>query len=50
MLEEEIYKLRQQLDESIKKGKTYNEIYNLSVKLDELIIKHYVKDFLKTKK
>ena len=50
MLDEEIYKLRQQLDESIKMGKTYNEIYNLSIKLDELIIKHYVKDILETKK
>lgn len=46
MLNEEIYKLRQELDNSIREGKTYNEIYNLSVKLDELIAEHYIKNFL----
>lgn len=44
MLDEEICKLRERLNESILTGKKYNEIYSLSVKLDELIAKHYLNE------
>lgn len=43
MLEDEICNLRKQLDESFMTGKKYDEIYNLSIKLDVLIAKYYVK-------
>ncbi len=42
MLNEEICKARQKLDESIITGKDYSTIYNLSVELDELIAKYYL--------
>jgi len=41
MLDEEICKLRQQLNESIEKGEDYSVTYKLSVELDELIAKYY---------
>lgn len=41
MLNEEICKVREMLNESIITGKDYKEIYNLSVELDELIAKYY---------
>ena len=41
MLNDEICKLRKKLDESIITGKSYNEIYDLSVQLDELIAQYY---------
>lgn len=44
MLDDEIYKVREMLNESIITGKDYKEIYELSVKLDELIAKHYIKE------
>jgi len=43
MLEDEIFNLRKQLDESVITGKNYEEIYNLSIKLDVLIAKYYIK-------
>ena len=41
MLYDEICKLRDELNDSIIEGKDYNTIYNLSVKLDELIAEFY---------
>lgn len=41
MLNDEICKLRKRLNESIITGKSYKEIYEISVKLDELIAKYY---------
>ena len=43
MLDEEIYELRQKLNESILSGQDYNVTYKLSVELDKLIIKYYQK-------
>lgn len=41
MINEKICKLRERLDESIKKGLDYNIIYQLSIELDELIAEYY---------
>lgn len=41
MLDEEICKLREQLNESIIKGEDYSVTYKLSIELDELIAKYY---------
>lgn len=41
MLNDEICKLRDELNNSIIQGKDYDTIYNLSVKLDELIAEFY---------
>ena len=41
MVNEEICKARQKLDESIIKGEDYSITYKLSVQLDELIAKYY---------
>lgn len=41
MLNEEICKLREQLNESIISGQDYMITYKLSVELDELIAKYY---------
>ena len=41
MLNDEICKLRDELNNSIVQGKEYSTIYNLSVKLDELIAEFY---------
>ena len=42
MLNEEICRARQKLDESIIKGEDYKTIYKLSVEFDELIAKYYL--------
>ena len=42
MLNEEICRARQKLDESIIEGKDYNTIYKLSIELDDLIAKYYL--------
>lgn len=42
MLNEKILKAREKLNESIITGKDYDEIYKLSVELDELIAKYYI--------
>ena len=41
MLNEEICKLRDKLNESIEKEQDYSIIYEISVELDELIAKFY---------
>ena len=41
MLNEEICRLRDKLNESIEKKKDYSTIYAISVELDELIAKFY---------
>ena len=41
MLNEEICKLRDELNKSIEEGKDYDYIYELSVKLDDLIAEFY---------
>ena len=43
MLNDEICKLREQLNESIMKGQDYSITYKLSIELDELIAKYYRK-------
>lgn len=48
MLNDEICKLREKLNESIITGQDYMIIYNLSIELDELIAKYY-RDGKKTK-
>ena len=48
MLNDEICKLREKLNESIITGQDYMIIYKLSIELDELIAKYY-RDGLKTK-
>ena len=41
MLNDEICKLREKLNQSIIDGKDYSYIYQLSIELDELIAKYY---------
>lgn len=41
MLNEEICKLRNKLNDSIISGKDYSIIYQLSIELDELIAEYY---------
>ena len=41
MLNDEICKLRDKLNESIENGQDYSIIYKISVELDELIAKFY---------
>ena len=41
MLNDEICKLRDRLNESIVTGKDYSIIYQLSIELDELIAEYY---------
>ncbi len=41
MLNDEICKLRDELNKSIELGEDYEKIYELSVSLDELIAKFY---------
>ncbi|MBQ9297521.1 MAG: aspartyl-phosphate phosphatase Spo0E family protein [Clostridia bacterium] len=43
MINDEICKLREKLNESIATGKDYDEIYKISVELDELIAEYYIK-------
>ena len=44
MLNDEICKVRDKLNKSIEEGKEYDEIYKISVELDELIAKYYRKE------
>lgn len=44
MLNDEICKVRDKLNKSIEEGKEYDEIYKISVELDELIAKYYSKE------
>ncbi len=41
MLNDEICKLRDKLNESIETGEDYSIIYQISVELDELIAEYY---------
>ena len=41
MLEDEIKKKREELNESIEKHKKYEDVYKLSVELDDLITEFY---------
>jgi hypothetical protein len=43
MLNDEICTVRDKLNRSIEEGKTYDEIYKISVELDKLIEKFYSK-------
>lgn len=49
MINDEICKLRNKLNNSIITGEDYNKIYRLSVELDELIAKYYIKEGQKMK-
>ena len=42
MLNDKICKLREKLDESIRKDLDYSIIYKLSIELDELIAQYYM--------
>ena len=44
MLEDEILIARDKLNESIITGKDYSEVYRLSVELDQLIAKYYLRN------
>lgn len=44
MLNDEICRLRDKLNESIVTGKDYSIIYKLSIELDELIAEYYRKN------
>ncbi len=49
MLNDEICKLREQLNDSIIKGQDYSVTYKLSIELDELIAKYYRKEVVNPK-
>ena len=49
MLNDEICQLRDELNDSFLGKQDYNDIYKLSIELDELIIKYYNKELIKTK-
>ncbi len=49
MLNDEICKLREKLNDSIISGQDYSVTYKISVELDELIAKYYKKDTNKKK-
>lgn len=42
MLTKEINKLREKLEKQIENNEDYQEIYNTSLEIDELITKYYV--------
>lgn len=44
MLNDEICKLREKLNNSILNGEDYNITYQISIELDELIAKYYSKE------
>ena len=50
MLEEKIQRKRKQLNESIEMHQNYEDVYKLSVELDELITEFYKESKEKTKK
>jgi len=47
MIDYQIYNLREQLDDLIARGASFQEIYSMSVTLDELIVKFYTQEYLK---
>ncbi len=48
MLNDEICKVRDELNKSIEQKEDYEKIYNISVKLDRLIAKFYKTDIRNT--
>ncbi len=50
MIDEEICKLREELNKSIIDEKDYNIIYRISIELDELIAKYYSTNIRKERK
>ena len=42
MIEEEITKLREKLNKSIKNNEKYDKIYSYSIQLDKLIATYYI--------
>ena len=44
MINDEICKLREKLNDSIATGQDYDKIYRISIELDELIAKYYLKE------
>lgn len=50
MIEEEICKLRDELNKSIVTGQDYQITYKISIELDELIAKYYNQSIKKQKK
>ena len=44
MLNDEICKLREELNKSINTGKDYKRIYEISIELDQLIAQYYKKE------
>ena len=50
MLNDEICKLREKLNQSIINGESYDITYKLSIELDELIAKYYREDITKQNK
>jgi len=49
MLNDKIRKKREELNRSIEENKSYDEIYKISVELDELIAKYYMTEDSKDK-
>ncbi len=49
MLNDEICKLREKLNESIINGEDYSITYRLSIELDELIARYYRKNIIEEK-
>lgn len=50
MIKDDIYELRQKLNDAIVEGKSYDVIYNLSIELDVLISEYYNKELKKKAK
>lgn len=50
MLNDEICKLRNKLNNSIVKGEDYDKIYKISVELDELISEYYIIEKIQKKR
>ena len=49
MLEEKINRKREELNESIEKNEKYEDVYRLSIELDDLITEFYKKSIEKNK-
>ncbi len=50
MINDEICRLREELNKSIEEGEDYNIVYKISIELDELIAKYYQEASKKHKK
>ena len=50
MIEEEICKLREELNKSIVSGQDYKITYDISIKLDDLIAEYYSQTLKRQKK